>query len=197
MHLKFSQDLESLLKQLASHPLTLKDILSETSERGFSLIIGFFVIPFLIPMPPGLAGVFGAACLLLSLQMAFGRHEPWLPRKIAHFKFPRGFSLTLLKQLKGLTRLLEKITRPRLLRVANNRYIWRINGLCMAWLAVLLMLPVPLTNFLPSSGILLLAVATLEADGLLMCVGYVWTVLVTLLFAFIGYALWQAHQLFR
>jgi hypothetical protein len=42
---------------------------------------------------------------------------------------------------------------------------------------------------------LLLAVATLEADGLLMFVGYLLTALNTLFFIFIGYALWQAPNL--
>ena len=41
-------------------------------------------------------------------------------------------------------------------------------------------------------GILLLAVATIEADGLLMCVSYVATLLITLLF---GYAPWLASNL--
>jgi hypothetical protein len=44
-------------------------------------------------------------------------------------------------------------------------------------------------------GILLLAVATIESDGLLMCISYVVTFLITLLFGFIGYALWLAPNL--
>jgi hypothetical protein len=44
-------------------------------------------------------------------------------------------------------------------------------------------------------GILLLAVATIEADGLLMCISYIATFLITLLFGFIGYALWLAPNL--
>lgn len=91
--------------------------------------------------------------------------------------------------------MLEKITRPRLVRLAESPQIWRLNGVCIAWLTVLLILPIPFTNPIPTVGILLLAVATLEADGLLMCISYGVTALITLFFGFIFYALWQAPSL--
>jgi hypothetical protein len=79
MHLRFSQDIKSLLERLANQPLTLGDILAETSERGFSLVIVLLVLPFLFPMPPGLTGPLGSACLILAVQMALGKRSPWLP----------------------------------------------------------------------------------------------------------------------
>ncbi|MBW4612274.1 MAG: exopolysaccharide biosynthesis protein [Desmonostoc vinosum HA7617-LM4] len=195
MHLRFAQDIKSLLQRLAEQPLTLGDILAETSERGFSLVIALLVLPFLFPMPPGLAGPFGAACLLLSVQMILGRRSPWLPRRMANYKFPRVFAQLLLQNLGRLTKILQKITRPRLTKIAHNHLVWRINGICISWLTILLMLPVPFTNPIPTVGILLLAVATIESDGLLICISYVITGLITALFAFIGYALWLAPSL--
>lgn len=195
MHLRFSQDIKSLLERLANQPLTLGDILAETSERGFNLVIALLVLPFLFPMPPGLTGVMGSGCLLLAVQMAQGRRSPWLPKKIAQFQFPRWFVLQLLQNLKRVTGLLEKIARPRLLKLAKSPQVWRLNGVCIFWLTLLLISPIPFTNPIPTVGILLLAVATLEADGLLICISYVITALITLLFGFIGYALWQAPSL--
>ncbi|MEA5616506.1 exopolysaccharide biosynthesis protein [Cronbergia sp. UHCC 0137] len=195
MPLRFSQDIKSLLQRLAEQPLTLGDILAETSERGFSLVIAVLVLPFLFPMPPGLTTPCGGGCLLLSLQMLLGRRSPWLPRKIATFRFPRSFAQLILQNLGRVTKILEKITRPRWQKLASHSLIWRFNGFCISWLAILLISPVPLTNPFPTVGILLLAVATLESDGLLMFIGYIITVLITLLFAFIGYALWLAPGL--
>ncbi len=195
MHLRFSQDIKLLLQRLAEKPLTLGDILTETSERGFSLVIALLVLPFLFPVPPGLTGPFGGACLLLSMQMMLGRRSPWLPKKISRYKFPRSFSQTLLQNLQRITKILEKICRPRLLKIADHPYIWRFNGFCISWLAVLLISPVPLTNPIPAIGILLLAIATIESDGLLMCIGYIFTALTTLLFGLIVYFLWLAPSL--
>lgn len=192
MHLRFSQDIKSLLERLAEQPLTLRDILTETSERGFSLVIGLLVLPFLFPMPPGLTGPLGGGCLLLAVQMALGRRQPWLPKPVAEFKFPHWFILQLLKNLERITGLLEKVARPRLRQLAENPQIWRLNGICIAWLAVLLISPIPFTNPIPTVGILLLVVAILEADGVLMCFSYGLTVAITLSIAAIAYALWLA-----
>jgi hypothetical protein len=197
MNLRFSQDLETLLNRLIEKPLTLGDILAETSERGFSLVIALMSLPFLLPMPPGFAGPLGFGCLVLSAQMALGRRSPWLPKRIAQFQFPSWLTLKLLNLLRRVTGLLEKIARPRLRRLAESHQIWRLNGVCIAWLAFLLMLPIPFTNPIPTAGILLLAVATLEADGVLMCVAYGMTIAITLAVAGIGYTLWQSPTFFQ
>ncbi|WP_192881746.1 exopolysaccharide biosynthesis protein [Nostoc sp. CENA543] len=192
MDLRFSQEIKLLLQKLAEQHLSLGEILAETSERGFSLVIALLVLPFLFPMPPGLAGPFGAGCLLLSVQMILGRRSPWLPKRIARYKFPRPFAQLILQNLRRITTIFEKIARPRLAKIAENPLTWRINGVCISWLTLLLMSPVPFTNPIPTVGILLLTVATIESDGLLICVSYGITTLITILFGFIGYALWLA-----
>ncbi|MBD1824720.1 exopolysaccharide biosynthesis protein [Cyanobacteria bacterium FACHB-DQ100] len=195
MHLRFSQDIESLLKRLSEEPLTIAAILAETSERGFCLVIALLVIPFLFPVPPGLTGVPGTGCILLGMQMALGKRSPWLPKKLAQFRFPTFFARELLKNIRRVTRILEKITRPRLRRIASNPHIWQFNGLCITWLAILLIAPIPFTNPFPTIGILLLVVAMLESDGLLMCVAYGLTALITAICAVIVYLLWKAPDL--
>jgi hypothetical protein len=192
MYFKFSQDIEALLKHATHRSLTLKDILAVTAERGFCLIIALLALPFIFPIPPGLTGVPGLGILLLALQMLGGYHRPWLPQRVANFTFTQSNSQQLLRHVKYLTRILERITRPRLLGLAGNPYIWRVNGLIIAWLTILLMLPIPFTNPLPAIGILLLAVAMLEMDGLLMCFAYGWTGVITFGIFFLGSSLWEA-----
>ena len=195
MALRFTQDIKLLLTKLAAKPIAIGEIVEETAERGFSLIIGLLVLPFLFPMPPGLSGVMGIGCLVLGIQMALGRKSPWLPKPIAKFKFPRSLSQQLLKNIRRITVWLEKIVRSRWKHIADRSYTWRVNGMCISWLSILLMLPIPFTNPLPAVAILILAVATIEADGLLMCVGYGLTLVNTLFFGLIGYALWQVPHL--
>ncbi|WP_414528915.1 exopolysaccharide biosynthesis protein [Nodularia chucula] len=192
MPLRFSQDIKFLLQRLAKNPLTLGDIISETSERGFSLVIALLVLPFLLPTPPGLSTPLGIACLLMSAQMALGRRTPWLPKKIATIQFPNWFAQKLLQNLHRVTKLLEKISRPRLKKVSEHQITWRINGICLTWLVVLLMSPYPpFSNPLPAVGMLLLAVATIESDGILMALGYIITILNTLFFGSAFYLLYS------
>lgn len=192
MHLQFSKDIEALLQKSADHPLSIKEILAETSERSFSLMIGLLVLPFLLPMPPGISTILGSGCLLLSLQMALGWRKPWLPRKIANFQFPPAFTRQILSLVTRLNKVVEKFFHPRLTGLVRDPKIWRINGLCLAWLTILLMLPIPATNPIPTIAILLLVIASLEGDGLVLCISYGLTVLITLFFGVIGYLLWKA-----
>ncbi|MEM7592998.1 MAG: exopolysaccharide biosynthesis protein [Cyanobacteria bacterium P01_A01_bin.83] len=194
MSSKFSQDIQALLTKLAAEPMTLREMLQATSDRGVSLIVALLVLPFLFPMPPGLSGIIGGACFCLAMQMAVGKKSFWLPEKIAKFQFPRSFSQQILVKLRYITIRLEKIVRPRWHKIANNSYAKRINACCIVWLSILLMSPIPFTNPPPAIAILMLSIATIEADGLLMWIGYFLTLANTVLFAFIVYALWQAPQ---
>ena len=146
-------------------------------------------------MPPGLSGVIGIACFCLEIQMALGRKMPWLPKQMAQFKLPRSFTWQLIINIRRVLIWLEKIVRTRWEQIETNPYTWRSNGCCIAWLSILLMLPIPFTNPLPAVTILLLAVATIEEDGLLIFIGYLLTLVNTILFVFIGYGLWQATNL--
>lgn len=181
MRLNFSRDLEALLKQLVEQPLTLQHILSETAERGSSLIIGLLVLPFLVPVPPGTTAVLGSGVLILSLQMAIGRRSPWLPKRVGEIQFPNWLTRNLFGALQRVSRILERVARPRLRWLAESTIAWQLNGLCISWLTTLLILPVPFTNPVPTMVILMLTVAIMEADGLLMCVGYGFTIATTLL----------------
>jgi hypothetical protein len=192
---KFSQEIKTLLEQLAHQPLTLAHVLNETSERGFSLVIGLLVLPFLFPMPPGLTTILGSACLLLSLQMTVGRRSPWLPQRVAQFQFPATLARQLLSNLKRVTRVTERFSRPRLTHLATSSPVWQINGACISWLTFLLMLPIPMTNPIPTLGILLIAIATLEADGLMLCLGYAATLLITGVFGAVGYGVLRSPDL--
>jgi hypothetical protein len=116
---------------------------------------------------------------------------------VADFKFPQVLTLHILNNLKRVTRFTERFVRPRFSGWAESPHIWQINGACIAWLTLLLMSPIPMTNPVPTVGILLFTVATLEADGLLMWVAYGFAALTTGFFGLIGYLLWRSPELIQ
>jgi hypothetical protein len=197
MHLRFSQELRPLIERSTTQSVTLAELLAETSEQSFGLVMALLALPFLLPMPPGVSTISGSGCILLGLQMLAGWKAPWLPKRIAQMKLPQAFMEKLLKLVQSITKLLEKFVRPRMPWLVNNPSIWRINGLCICWLAILLMLPIPLTNPIPTVGILLFVFAMLEADGLLMCVSYGMTLVITAAVFGVGYLLWRSPELLQ
>jgi hypothetical protein len=197
MHLRFSQELKPLIERSAIQPVTLAELLAETSEQSFGLVMALLTLPFLLPMPPGVSSISGGGCILLGLQMLAGWKVPWLPKRIAELKFPQAFMARLLKVVQSITKLLEKFVRPRMPWLTDNPAIWRLNGLCICWLAFLLILPIPLTNPIPTIGILLFVFAMLEADGLLMCISYGMTFVITAAVFGVGYLLWKSPELLQ
>ncbi len=188
MDLRFSQELKALLLQLEAEPLSLEDLLQRGSEQATSVMIVLLTLPFLLPMPPGAAGPFGAVAALLGLQMALGR-SPRLPRRLAQYRFPNILIRPLLLLLHRLSHWVEGISRPRMLNIAHHPWCERLTGLCIAWLALLLMLPIPFTNPIPAIGILLMAIATIESDGLLLCFSYGLTLAISIFFLGLFYGL--------
>lgn len=196
-HSRFSEEIKALLERLIEQPLTVAEILAETQERGFSLIIGLLVLPFLLPMPPGFTVILGSGVLVISAQMALGRRLLWLPPRIAKFQFPQKLAQQLLNPLKRFSRWLERFSRPRWARLTQHPHIWQINGLCISWLTLLLMSPIPFTNPIPTVGILAFVIATLEEDGLILCISYGLTGLVTALVGAIALLLWRSPALLQ
>ena len=192
---KFAQDLEQLLTRIQEEPLTLNDLLEETAEASFLLLIALLAAPFLIPVPPGFTTVPCLVSLLLSLQMVAGRRSPWLPDRLKRISFPQSIADPLLKLLERMSHILDNLTRPRLKVLLSHPLAWQLNGLFLTWLTLLLMSPLPFTNPLFSTNILVVTIAILEKDGLLLCVGYGLAIVTTLGLIGIGYLLWQAPQL--
>ena len=186
-----------LLEDIKKQPLSLQSILERTAERGVLMLIILLVAPCLFPLPPGSTTALGSVCLLLSGQMALGRDQLWLPQRMRQWTFPPQVIEVLLVNSHRLARLIDRFSHARWTRLARSRRVWQVNGLCISWLTILLALPVPLTNPFLAVGILAIAIATIEADGVIMCLGYGLLGISTALFGGLGYLVWWAPELLQ
>lgn len=131
----------------------------------------------------------GLASLLLGIQLALGRPEPWLPawmgRRVASDELGRRFSTWL-----------QDRVRP-LLRFTLPRFPGLLAGLTVAWSSFLLILPlafVPLANTIPSLSVGLVGAGLLAGRSLLGWLGLLVAGGYTLALAFLGEALFLASQ---
>lgn len=194
--MKLSQLLSQLLAEYTDKPLPLSVLLEKVGNSGFGTIAGILIIPMLIPLPIPVAGfstLFGSGIMLVGCQLALGYEKPHLPKRIARLELSPAASQKILKQIDRLLRPLEKMSRHRLSKFSNSWWGCRISGACLAWVALLmsLPLPIPLTNLVPAYTILLLAIGLLEFDGLFILIGYGMTVATTIFFASIAGTIWQ------
>jgi hypothetical protein len=198
--MKLSQLLTQLLVEYTDRPLPLAVLLKQVGNSGFGTIAGILTMPMLIPLPIPLAGfsaLVGSGIILVGCQLALGYEKPYLPKRIAQIELSPAASQKLLTNINRLLQPLERMSRHRFSRFSNSWWGCRVNGVCLAWDALLmsLPLPIPLTNLVPAYTILFLAIGLLEFDGLFILIGYGMTVATTIFFASIAGTICQlAHH---
>jgi hypothetical protein len=191
--MKLSEKLQILLEKYENQPLPLGELLEGAGEQGFGLISGLLTLPLLIPVPiAGFSTLLGSGVILMGLQLALGFDRPHLPLSIARREISAKVSQSLLKALNRVLRPLERLTRTRFLSISRNPILRRMLGLCLAWNAVLmaLPLPIPFTNQLPAYTIIVLSIGIFESDGFLLLFGYGMTIATTIFFASIASVIW-------
>lgn len=194
--MKLSQILSELLVEYTARPLPLSILIDRSGTNGFGTIAGILTIPMLVPLPIPLAGfsaLVGSGIILVGCQLVIGYSKPYLPQRIARLELSPAASQTLLKNINRLLQPLERMSKHRFSRFSNSWWGYRIIGMCLAWDAILmsLPLPIPLTNLLPAYTILFLAIGLLEFDGLFILIGYGMTMATTIFFASIAGTIWQ------
>ena len=163
---RLSRILAELLEDGNRERISVGDVLAGCGQRAFGAMIFLFAAPNLLPVTvPGISVLFGAPLLFLTWQLAYGRETVWLPAFILKRSFARkDFEKIVNGILPGLRRI-ERLTRPRLALLttpAGERLI----GLIGLLLSAIIFLPIPFGHMLPGLALSLLALGTLERDGL-------------------------------
>ena len=164
MRVPTSVIVENLLRD-APADVTLEWLVANLQERSFGLVM---LLIAAVGLVPGLSPIVGILLVILALQLALGRREPALPRRLAARKFSKARLKRLLDHVIPALRRLERLVRPRW-----GRFFERTEplvGIVMLLLGATLLAPVPLSNILPALVVMLLAFSLLEGDGALLAV---------------------------
>src|SRR6202008_4248568 len=177
-----STDLETLQGRVKDKALTLAELKQALRGRGSAMLLVLLALPFCFVAIPGLSIPFGIAICCIGARMMIGR-EPWLPRSILHRRLSTARSHQLLTSAIKLARMLESFVRPRFGFLHAGPIMPRVAGLgiVIASLGLMLPLPIPFSNSIPAWAVVLLAIGTMEKDGLCVLVGYL-TVIATWVF---------------
>ena len=100
--------------------VTIADLIGALHERAMGIGILLFALPNALPLPgiPGVSAVLGAPLILLALQLAVGRRDPWLPKSMLSKSLRRGdFARLFHRILPGLLWLARRLDK----RLADER----------------------------------------------------------------------------
>ncbi len=150
------------------------ELITALQERGFGLLMVIFVLPNCvpIPVPPGFSTVFSIPLVFLSLQMLIGRPAPWLPEWLRRKTVKRATLAKLVSTISPRLKYVEKLLKPRL-TFTHTPVGERIIGLFWLIFAISIAVPLPMTNFIPGIGILVMSLGLLSKDGVTVIIGMI------------------------
>lgn len=149
--------------------ISIGDLLEALKRRALGALIFIFAVPTALPMPPGVSAVLGAPLLFLTVQLMLGM-QPWLPRLITERSLSRVDFHRVVSTVSPWLARAESIMRPRLSFLAHRPAVYLI-GFASVVMAVVLFLPIPLGNMLPSIALCIMALGLLERDGVWILIG--------------------------
>ena len=158
--------LEEILDQAPADLFTIEWLIATLHQRSFFILMAFFAL--LATSPVG-SSVPGLILAVLAAQMIAGRREPVLPDFIITHPLPTRYLLWVGQHAIPVLKWLEKLVYPR----------WRTTfettkpatGIIVLLLTcAILLTPVPLSNVAPAALIVVIALASIEEDGLLLAV---------------------------
>lgn len=171
---KLSEELRLLQERSKTEQITVRTVIVALGGRAYSLLLILLALPFITPIPlPGLSTPFGLAISLIALRLTLGQ-RPWLPKTFQRRVLPAKFFDQLARFAGRVIAGFEKLLRPRLAILTEYGWQRQIHaGLIMiSGLALLLPLPIPLSNSFPAWVILLMAGGLLERDGVFVSAAY-------------------------
>ena len=161
------------LKEIAGRDgATLGELFDNLSSKDHPLLILLLSLPFLLPTPPGLSAVFGAVIIAASIAMICGR-PPGVPARFRGFSINGPYFAKVFDLSRRLAARIERWIRPRFRYLCKTEQLFRMHGVALAVLGLLLALPGPaFFNFPPAALLIIFALGIIEEDGALLAFGY-------------------------
>ncbi|MGH6978181.1 MAG: exopolysaccharide biosynthesis protein, partial [Brevundimonas sp.] len=170
----FSQVIEDV--GVKSDPkLYLGELINAFGERGFGAMLLFLgLISIVIGAVPGTTTVLGFPILLISIQLVIRRDQLWMPRWVLKSSIDRqGYRTSITRVLKPL-RMVERLARPRL-SIMTSEVSEVLIGLICTVLCLILMLPIPGGNLVPSLIIAAFGFGLMQRDGAVILTAWLGT----------------------
>ncbi len=162
--------IEDVVNQSSSDRIPIRDLVDAMQAIGFGLAMMIFAFGIIIPLPPPFPSIIAFPLVIFSCQMMLGYSSPKLPKRFSNLSVKRSVVATLVKKSSPYIRKVEIILKPRLLFMTTHKSE-RIIGFFTMIFSSFIVMPMPLSNFIPGLGILIISFGLLQKDGLAVICG--------------------------
>jgi hypothetical protein len=183
-----------LVRDNTGPEVEVRNIVKGLKDRSFGMLMIMFAVPNAVI--PGISWILGAPIVLFALQIAFGRKTPWLPEFMLRQKLSQSLFQAIATRVTKFIVWAEKWLKPRLVWM-SGRTGQSILGFYLAFIAIVLMAPIPFGNALPAFSIACISAGLIEKDGYAILLGLLLGILGTIYIAgTIGALLYVALRFF-
>lgn len=169
-----SELLQLIVVQNHNEVISVGEIKDSLHERGFGVLLAIAALPLClpVPVPPGYSTFFSIPLFIFSVQMMWGMNSPWIPRWLAVKQIKKINLDKMVLRATPWLRKIESYLHPRLTYISTRAWE-RIIGIFAFIFSLSIALPIPLTNFPPGWGILIMSLGLLSKDGLTIIAGMI------------------------
>lgn len=162
--------IEDVVKNSSSDNVAISDVINAMESVGFGLIMMIFAFGIIIPTPPPFPSLISMPLVVFSFQMLLGYSAPRLPKRFSNLKVKRAILAMLIQKSSSIIRKIERFLKPRCLFMTKP-LAEKITGFFMLLFSSFIVLPIPLSNYIPGLGILIASFGMLSKDGLVIICG--------------------------
>lgn len=184
-----SAPFSEVLGTLARHDenaIPLKKVIAAVGARIHGSALLLLSLPDAVPLPiPSVSAILGLPLLMIAAHLALFGERSRLPARVENVSIPRRTFQILERYLSPVLRRLEHVSRPRWPALAQRE---RLVGAVCAYLAIILLMPLPLMNTPPAMALALISWGLIQKDGAVIAFGMAGAALLTVALVFL--ALW-------
>ena len=162
--------LEDVVNKTTADKISIKDLIIAMDAGGFGLIMTIFSLPIIIPLPPPFPSLISIPMVVFSFQMMIGCKSPRLPEKLSNLSVKRSVLAMMVEKSAPYIRKAETFVKPRLSMLSSD-WFRRVIGLFCFVFSMSVLLPMPLSNFIPGMGVLIASFGLLGKDGIIILLG--------------------------
>ena len=164
--------IEDVVKSSSSDRVAINDVINAMDGVGFGLVMMIFAFGIIIPTPPPFPSIISVPLVVFSFQMFTGYSSPRLPKKFINLSVKRSVLAMLVQKSSSLIRKIERFLKPRY-TFMTTPLAERITGFFILLFSSFIVLPMPLSNYIPGLGILIASFGMLSKDGLVVILGII------------------------
>ena len=162
--------LEGVVNKTSADKISINDLITAMDTGGFGLIMTIFSLPIIIPLPPPFPSLIAIPMVVFSFQMMIDCKSPKLPKKLSNFSVKRSVLAMMIEKSSPYIRKAESVVKPRLSTLSSDWFKKVIGFFCFIF-SMSVLLPLPLSNFIPGMGVLIASFGLLSRDGLIILLG--------------------------